>query len=153
LGDTQNDPRLKLIEILVTLGGFLGVIVALEQQKSPNLLSQDSLSVFFVLLIVSTFLAYSSIVVKLEEKKIRLFILIFSGSFAGILTIVISVPLVDSMTQAEKLILNISNYEIVIFAVAFISITMIFFRAIYRATGKIMDLASEDKPTNNNVPE
>jgi hypothetical protein len=69
LTESTADPRLKLIEILATLGGFLGVIASLEHGTSSQF--NDELSVTFVVLIVTTFLAYSAIVIKLPQKQIK----------------------------------------------------------------------------------
>ncbi len=81
-----------MIEVVLTLGGFLGVIISLQQDTLPKE-ARPLFSVFIVLFIVFAFFAYSAVSIPLEEKAIRFFLGAFSAVFSGLLVLALSIPL------------------------------------------------------------
>ena len=91
----QPDKRLKMIEVVLTLGGFLGVVVSLQQDLLPKE-AKPLFSVLFVLFIVFSLLAYSAVSIPYEEKKIRPFLIGFSATFSSLLALVIIIPIISA---------------------------------------------------------
>ena len=98
----MNDRRLKLIEVVLTLGGFLGVIVTLEQNQLPSGFSSGFIEII-VLYIVSGFVAYSSIAIPMRDGVIRLSLAAFSASFSALLTLALSIPLSNAAIDVAVL--------------------------------------------------
>ncbi len=82
-----DDPRLKIIEVLLTLGGFLGIILALPQSQISQV--KDIFAVFIVLFVVSAFLTYSGIILNFPKKKLGPSLALLAGSFGGLLALAV----------------------------------------------------------------
>src|SRR2546428_10824658 len=91
MSNNQPDKRLKMIEVVLTLGGFLGVIISLQQDILPKE-AKPLFSTLFVLFIVFALLAYSAVSIPMEQKAIRRNLTWFSAAFSALLAVVIILP-------------------------------------------------------------
>jgi hypothetical protein len=139
--DSMDDRRLKLIEVVLTLGGFLGVIVTLE--NSQLVAPFDNLFIFLIIMfIVSAFLAYSGIEIPIREKGIQFELALFSVSFSGLLTVALSIPLSSAALGAailSKATFGVTGAD-VIYVVTFLGILTIF----YYMMNRVMSFSFEN---------
>ena len=98
----MDDPRLKLIEVVLTLGGFLGLIVTLEQSQLPSGFSNGFIEII-VLYLLSGFLAYASIAIPMRKSAIDITLAAFSASFSALLTLTLSIPISSAAIDVAAL--------------------------------------------------
>jgi hypothetical protein len=96
--NTQPDKRLKMIEVVLTLGGFLGIIIALQQDSLVGI-AKMSFSGLVVMYIVLAFFAYSALSIPLPEKTISLFIRGLMAVFSAMLALALTIPATNSLAS------------------------------------------------------
>jgi hypothetical protein len=85
------DRRLKIVEVIISLGGFLGIIISLEE----NLLTAQAKSAFSVVIVLFIFFAffgYSALYVHLPEERTKVFLGGLSATFSGLLALELTIP-------------------------------------------------------------
>jgi len=121
--ENQPDKRLKMIEIILTLGGFLGIIISLQKDMLIPV-AQSTFSVLIVLFIFFAFLAYSAITIPLKEKNVKLFLWGLSTVFSGLLALAITIPFTNQSNGFIVLLTPyIGNFGAIILYLAFVIIS------------------------------
>ena len=129
-----------MIEIVLTLGGFLGIIIAL-QQDALVAEARTSFSILVVLFIIFAFFAYSALSIPLSEERSRFFVrgllLVFGAMLALALTIPSTSGLAEIFTLTEPYI-GVAGGVIAYLCAAFVMVSVI-----YYLLGKAFQLAFE----------
>jgi hypothetical protein len=81
-----------MIEVMLTLGGFLGIITSLLQDLLVTQ-AKTSFVVIIVLFMVFGFLAYASVSIPLPANIVRIYVGGLGATFAGLIVIALSIPL------------------------------------------------------------
>ena len=130
----EPDKRLKMIEIVLTLGGFLGVIVSLLQdQLVPQ--ARTTFTVVIVLFIIFAFFAYSSLAIPLPERATKFFLGGLSALFSGLIVLPLSIPFTTATSGVFTFslpYLGVTGALLLYFAVAF-ALTILIYLAMTRA--------------------
>ena len=92
----EPDKRLKLVEIILTLAGFLGVIDTLQAGLMVPI-ARTTLSLLIVVFIMFALFGYVSIATPLaEDTAIRVFVVGLSATFSGLLVLPLTIPFTTS---------------------------------------------------------
>ena len=138
----ESDPRLRMVEFIVTLGGLLGIITSLLQDLLvPE--ARTAFVTFIVLFIVFAFLAYATVATTSPRRTIQFALAGFSATFSGLLVVSFSIPLSNASLGiallSEKYIgvyPAITIYILLLFGLVYL-IYRLMTRAIMRAFGRM----------------
>jgi hypothetical protein len=128
LANNDTDKRLKMIEVVLTLGGFLGIIIALQQDVLVAQ-AKATFSVLIVMFMIFAFFAYASVAIPLTQKAIKLFLRAFSAIFSVLLAFALTIPLASQAAPVFTLTAPLVGIveAIVIYAVFVLGITYVVF--------------------------
>jgi hypothetical protein len=146
-----DDLRLKVIELVGTLSGFLAIIISLEQAQFSR--SIDLIVVLFVLLIISCVLLYGAIMLHFDQRRMNLLTAMFTASFSGIVVVVFAVAMINALGYDLSEVWKLSSYNLgalVIIVVALLVFFLIMFWSLNRVMNQIMKgVALGQTPTEN----
>lgn len=132
--ENQPDKRLKIVEVIISLGGVLGIIISLEQ----NLLAADAkatssslLAVLIVLFIFFAFFAFSALYIPLPETRINVFLRGLSATFSGLLALELATPFTYESTGI--FVYAISYLGVIGAVILYIVIVLVFAFVLYYA--------------------
>ena len=94
---TNDDPRLKIIEVILMSGGILGIIITLQQSVLPQY--GDVLTAFILIFIVSSIILYSGIILHRRGRIYQLSLTVFRLSFSALLTLSLCVIVNKALAQ------------------------------------------------------
>jgi hypothetical protein len=148
LPDVPRDRRLKFIEIMLTLAGFLGIISIIS-----NLFTESYAEAFiflFVVFIVSALQTYGMILFqrpRLGTKYFAYSVNVFVTSFGGLLTFVVALPLLNlilvPLVELAKSFLGSLNI-IVLVIVVLLFIGLIIYIFIFRLGKPLIEVLLKD---------
>ncbi|MDE1852580.1 MAG: hypothetical protein KGI38_02400 [Thaumarchaeota archaeon] len=87
-----EDPRIKFVEYVTTLGGLLGIVISLLQGLLVDQ-AKTGLATFFVLFVVFSLLAYATLVTHRPPAKVKLALGAQSAAFSGLIVFALTIPL------------------------------------------------------------
>ena len=102
MSKSTEDKRLRLLEVLLTVGGFLGIIINLQPEGFDQL--REGFSTLLVLFIISSFGTYALILHKGEKSRIKVLTFLLSASFSGLLILTIAEPLIKGFAVIVSIV-------------------------------------------------